>query len=84
MVHETAGDPVSGLKWTRRTTAKIPAGASPGRPGVCPALSTIVARGLPSGEIGSDATSPAPAGVRVLHPAPYMHPICNLKQEILQ
>ena len=23
MTHETAGDPVSGLKWTRRTTAKI-------------------------------------------------------------
>ena len=23
MVHETAGDPVSGLKWTRRTTAKL-------------------------------------------------------------
>ena len=23
MAHETAGDPVSGLKWTRRTTAKI-------------------------------------------------------------
>ena len=25
MTHETAGDPVSGLKWTRRTTAKIAA-----------------------------------------------------------
>ena len=23
MAHETAGDPVSGLKWTRRTTAKL-------------------------------------------------------------
>ena len=23
MDHETAGDPVSGLKWTRRTTAKV-------------------------------------------------------------
>ena len=23
MTHETAGDPVSGLKWTRRTTAKL-------------------------------------------------------------
>jgi len=23
MEHETAGDPVSGLKWTRKTTAKI-------------------------------------------------------------
>ena len=23
MEHETAGDPVSGLKWTRRTTAKV-------------------------------------------------------------
>ena len=23
MVHDTAGDPVSGLKWTRRTTAKL-------------------------------------------------------------
>lgn len=23
MDHETAGDPVSGLKWTRRTTARI-------------------------------------------------------------
>ncbi len=23
MKHETAGDPMSGLKWTRRTTAKI-------------------------------------------------------------
>lgn len=25
MKHETAGDPMSGLKWTRRTTAKIAA-----------------------------------------------------------
>ena len=25
MAHETAGDPVRGLKWTRRTTAKIAA-----------------------------------------------------------
>ncbi|MEA3292496.1 MAG: hypothetical protein U9Q71_09390 [Pseudomonadota bacterium] len=25
MQHETAGDPMSGLKWTRRTTAKIAA-----------------------------------------------------------
>ena len=25
MAHETAGDPVSGLKWTRRTTAKVAA-----------------------------------------------------------
>ena len=25
MAHETAGDPLSGLKWTRRTTAKIAA-----------------------------------------------------------
>ena len=23
MAHETAGDPLSGLKWTRRTTAKM-------------------------------------------------------------
>ena len=23
MAHETAGDPVSGLKWTRRTTVKV-------------------------------------------------------------
>ena len=23
MAHETAGDPVSGLKWTHRTTAKL-------------------------------------------------------------
>ena len=25
MQHETAGDPMNGLKWTRRTTAKIAA-----------------------------------------------------------
>ena len=25
MAHETAGDPVTGLKWTRRTTAKVAA-----------------------------------------------------------
>ena len=25
MTHETAGDPMSGLKWTRRTTEKIAA-----------------------------------------------------------
>ena len=25
MDHETAGDPVRGLKWTRRTTAKVAA-----------------------------------------------------------
>ena len=25
MDHETAGDPLSGLKWTRRTTAKVAA-----------------------------------------------------------
>ena len=23
MAHETAGDPISGLKWTRRTTERI-------------------------------------------------------------
>ena len=51
---------------------------------VAPALSRAVAgrrQGPPSGENGSDATSPTPAGVGIFCT---LHPIRNLEQETLQ
>ena len=35
MDHETAGDPLSGLKWTRRTTAKVAAELCKLGTGIC-------------------------------------------------
>ena len=37
MEHDTAGDPVSGIKWTRRTTEKVAGELGRGGIKVCPA-----------------------------------------------
>jgi len=46
MAHETAGDPMTGLKWTRRTTAKIALELTDGGIGVAPNTVGRILRGL--------------------------------------
>ena len=46
MAHETAGDPITGLKWTRRTTAKIALELADGGIGVAPNTVGRILRGL--------------------------------------
>ena len=46
MAHDTAGDPVSGIKWTRRTTEKIAEQLRSGGIDVCPNTVAKLLRGL--------------------------------------